>query len=467
MKKSWKFLATLLLASATLTCATACTNIFKDWFPSFQSSPQEKVWSMERVYATAQELGFEGSLEDLIALFKGEQGVPGKDGKDGVGIKSISVNENGRLLITLSNDIVIDCGVVKGANGADGTQGLQGEKGDQGEQGPQGEKGDQGESGQDGEDGKDGVGVEKMEFDKDGNTVITYTDGSTQTIEHTWIKAFTLQEATCEEKGIDLYACADCSITRIVYEDVLGHDYVNKECAHCGEPQPSEGLTYTLSEDETYYSVTGIGTCEDTNIVIASTYKGKPVVTIGEGAFKNCYNNLTSVVIGNNVTSIGDRAFSNCINLTSVVIGDRVTTIGDRAFSNCNSLTSVDIPNSVKMIGNDAFSNCDNLMSVNIGDGVTWIGSFAFLDCTNMTSVKIPDGITTIGNSAFANCLNLMSVYYKGKAEDWKKISILDYNENLTNTTRYYYSENQPTEEGNYWYYDKNGKVAVWGYKPE
>ena len=66
-----------------------------------------------------------------------------------------------------------------------------------------GEKGDQGEQGEQGEDGKDGIGVEKMEFDENGNTVITYTDGSTQIIEHTWKKAFTLQKLTCgEEKGI-------------------------------------------------------------------------------------------------------------------------------------------------------------------------------------------------------------------------------------------------------------------------
>ncbi len=33
-----------------------------------------------------------------------------------------------------------------------------------------------------------------------------------------------------------------------------------------------EGLEYTLSSDGTYYSVTGIGTCTDTDVVIPESY---------------------------------------------------------------------------------------------------------------------------------------------------------------------------------------------------
>ena len=67
----------------------------------------------------------------------------------------------------------------KGDKGDQGEQGIQGEKGDQGEQGIQG---DQGEQGIQGGKGDQGIGIEKVEYDKDGNLVITYTDGSAQTI---------------------------------------------------------------------------------------------------------------------------------------------------------------------------------------------------------------------------------------------------------------------------------------------
>ena len=74
----------------------------------------------------------------------------------------------------------------------------------------------------------------------------------------------------------------------------------------------------------------------------------------------------------------------------------------------------------------------------------------------------IPDSVTSIGNSAFMDCRSLTSVYYEGTAEEWGRISIGASNSYLTNATRYYYSETQPTEEGNWWHYDENGEVVVW-----
>ena len=70
----------------------------------------------------------------------------------------------------------------------------------------------------------------------------------------------------------------------------------------------SEGLDYTLSADGTYYTVSGIGTCQDTDIKIPGQHLGKPVKEIGDGAFENC-ESLTSVTIPDSVTSIGYRAF--------------------------------------------------------------------------------------------------------------------------------------------------------------
>lgn len=103
---------------------------------------------------------------------------------------------------------------------------------------------------------------------------------------------------------------------------------------------PSEGLEFALNSDGQSYSVTGIGTCTDTEIVIPDTYEGLPVTSIGKQAFRDC-SNLTSVVIGNSVTSIGDYAFQNCTSLTSVVIGNGVTSIGIEAFLGCKNLLDV------------------------------------------------------------------------------------------------------------------------------
>ena len=102
-------------------------------------------------------------------------------------------------------------------------------------------------------------------------------------------------------------------------------------------------------------------------------------------------------------------------------------------------------------------------MCVAIPDNVTLIGSNAFSYCTSLTSVVIPDSVVSFGNYAFEGCNNLMSIYYKGTASDWAEISFGYLSSNLTNATRYYYSENQPTDTTyNWWHYDQDGNIAVW-----
>jgi len=85
------------------------------------------------------------------------------------------------------------------------------------------------------------------------------------------------------------------------------------------------------------------------NIVIASTYNGYPVTSIGDVAFSGC-TSLTSVAIPNSVTTIGNGAFGNCISLTNLTIPNTVTSIGAAAFYSNIRLTSVTVPDSVTSI---------------------------------------------------------------------------------------------------------------------
>ena len=76
--------------------------------------------------------------------------------------------------------------------------------------------------------------------------------------------------------------------------------------------------------------------------------------------------------------------------------------------------------------------------------------------------------LTGLNKGAFDDCSSLKTVFYKGTAEQWKEIAIRNGNTNLTNATRYYYSETEPALSsdgtayvGNYWHYDTDGKTPV------
>ena len=271
---------------------------------------------------------------------------------------------------------------------------------------------------------------------------------------------------TLKSQGYTTYTCA-CG-------DSYVDDYVPMLVA-------SEGLVYTLNDDGSGYSVSDIGTCTDTDIVIPDTYEGLPVTSIGEHAFpkpqmltsvvipdsvtnismpafyacpllsdinvsennqyyKSIDGNLytkdgknliqyamgktdTSFTIPDSVTSIGDWAFACCWNLTSVEIPCSVTSIGNSAFFGCNGFISVVIPNSVTSIAKEAFSNCNLLTSVVIGNSVTSIGDGAFYYCRSLTSILIPDSVTSIGDDAFAWCESLTSIVFDGAVEQWYAIT--------------------------------------------
>ena len=253
------------------------------------------------------------------------------------------------------------------------------------------------------------------------------------------------------------YDCKNCDATTVKVEHTTDD---SGYCTECDEPVGSTvGITYVLSEDETYAIVTGY-TGSSKIVIIAAEYNGLPVRTIYDEAFKN--SSITSVIIPDSVTSIGYAAFYNCDSLTSVTIPDSVATIGSSAFYDCDSLTSITIPDSVTSIRPNAFNGCSSLTSVTIGNGVTSIGNYAFdgcdnlkyneydnayylgnvdnpyvvlvkakntditsvtihentrliyydafYNCTSLTSAIIGNGVTSIGSSAFYGCTSLTSV---------------------------------------------------------
>ena len=287
---------------------------------------------------------------------------------------------------------------------------------------------------------------------------------------HKWNNGEVTTAATCTEDGVMTFTCSNCNETKT--ETIpAGNVIVNGECTVCGDHiSYTEGLEYTLSSDESYYIVTGIGTASG-DIIIPDTHEGLPVTYIGSSAFENC-SSLKSIEIPAGVTSIGSIAFRGCSNLntvyyagsienwfdivfsdyfsnplyygaglyiggepvtevvvpesittigtqlrgctslTSITIHSGVTSIGEDAFYGCSSLTSIEIPAGVTSIGGGAFEYCSSLASVTFAEGsqLTSIGDSAFSRCSSLTSIEIPAGVTGIGDWAFSRCSSLTSI---------------------------------------------------------
>ena len=292
--------------------------------------------------------------------------------------------------------------------------------------------------------------------------------------------------------AVGFAACGGGSVSKSSSESVQEtcemrgyHEYVDGKCDNCEkEVTPTEYFTFseTTVDGKDGYEISYKG--EFINVILPDYYNKKAILSIKEWAFEGC-TSLTSVTIPDSVMSIGKKAFSLCGSLMSITIPDSVTSIGDRAFEHCWSLASITIPDGVKSIGKGTFDNCisltsitipdsvisigegafffcDSLTSITIPDNIISIGDRAFEECHNLMNIALPDGVTSIGGRAFYECARLTTVYYHGTAEEWANISIGYNNEPLTNATRYYYSESEPVESGNYWHYDEKGQIVVW-----
>ncbi len=295
-------------------------------------------------------------------------------------------------------------------------------------------------------------------------TATTSTTATTGTTTAAHVHAYALESvkpealksaATCTEAAVYYKSC-ECgevgTSETFTVGEALGHKFgewnVTKQpttteegeqtrtCSVCGESEKEPlallSLAFKSNRDGTCY-VSGIGTCNDKDIVIPYTSPSGDVVTgivdnafsycrgltsieipssvtsIGSGAFRYC-SGLKSIEIPNSVTSIGEDAFYGCSSLTSIEIPNSVTSIGSNAFNGCSSLTSIEIPNSVTSIGNYAFYRCSSLTSIEISNSVTSIGDCAFYECSGLTSIEIPNSVTSIGDHAFYVCSGLTSI---------------------------------------------------------
>lgn len=165
------------------------------------------------------------------------------------------------------------------------------------------------------------------------------------------------------------------------------------------------GCIYTLINGNTEYEITKVGSASG-DVYIEDTYRGKPVTSIADGAFKNS-RLVQNVTLGNKIKSIGENAFYNCSNLVSINIPDSVTSIGNGAFQSCRSLRGITLSENVETLGEYTFAYCRAMTEVTLSEGLKKIGESAFANCSALEKITIPDSVTSVSEYAFSECTAL------------------------------------------------------------
>ncbi len=176
------------------------------------------------------------------------------------------------------------------------------------------------------------------------------------------------------------------------------------------EKNSDSGYTYTAFDDGTAWVLMSARSSNG-EISVGDTYLGKPIVGIGDGAFRN-NQNVTSVTLGQYVRSVGERVFYNCISLKSAVLPDSVLSFGESVFFGCTQLESVKLPAKLTAVPAYTFAYCSALKKVEFPGGVGSIGDSAFYNCTSLEEIVIPDSVESVGQYAFSKDDTLSSVTF-------------------------------------------------------
>ena len=311
-----------------------------------------------------------------------------------------------------------------------------------------------------------------------------YMGDNVPALAHVYGEWVTTTAATCTNAGIQTRVCTACQTAETQAINPIGHNYVDTvtaptkttqgytvhTCSVCKDSYTdsytnatgSQGLTYEYNSDGTL-TVTGMGICTDSEVIIYSTTaEGKSVTGIAAGAFAN-NTTIKSVYLPASITTIGEGAFAGCTALTTITVEN-----DNKVFSALNGVlyskdlstvvafpaglkvTEYSVTNSIRDIRASAFAGCVNLTQFKLADaanklfyvydGVLYkldangspstliaypagktsgsfsspivtssIGDYAFYGATKLTAINI-DGVISVGAHAFENCRELISL---------------------------------------------------------
>ena len=163
-----------------------------------------------------------------------------------------------------------------------------------------------------------------------------------------------------------------------------------------GIDEPETNLDWQTIDCGGYLELVQCAIPPDTEgrVVIPREIDGKPVTSIGAGAFSGC-GGLTSLLIPNSISNISAGAFANCTNLTSLSIPTSVTNLCAGAFDGCSRLQALSLHGPALIVAG-AVRDLPMLRNIEFGTGVRTISAGAVTNCPNLLSLTVPGDVERV-----------------------------------------------------------------------
>ena len=314
----------------------------------------------------------------------GKDGINGQDGKDGVSIKDATIDEDGNLIITLTDDTPINAGkVIAPAEKLDDNNKITFKSFT--------------------------VEDKKVDGKVSNDTEIFYFNDEIEITGHAGYKVY--RDFNCEQE----------IISKTVNLSVGDNYFYILE--YCGE----YSNFYTVNvRRKPIYTVTfdsnGGSACVDQQVEEdAFAVDPKPVLN-GYG-YTWDYDLSTPITEDKTITATWQAVF------TVSAIGEQIGVIyeitGLTEYG--KSLSEITVyPNiygqELSTIFNGAFFKENNVTSIKVAEGITWIKRGAFESCKSLTKIELPISITKLEGNLFGGCNSLNKIIYYGTIEQWNSI---------------------------------------------
>ncbi len=206
------------------------------------------------------------------------------------------------------------------------------------------------------------------------------------------------------------------------------------------DEQASNSFEYEVREDGGIAIKKYIG--NDIIVVVPEKIDEKPVLEIGDGAFRD--SSVRALSLPNGVASIGKSAFEGCANLATlkmpivsmpgngslgyafgaedlaentkkvpaalsmIILTDGPARMQDNYLYNFKSLRAAVLPSSTEHIGNLTFFGCEKLFYLGLPQNLISIGEYAFGECKSLAALSLDlPRLEKIGLGAFHKCQSI------------------------------------------------------------